>query len=359
MYKLFFTCLFGVGFQYSAHAQTVNVGNNDSHIRYTGRVDVQADKTMLSWSGSSAAVHFNGTGTKVLLQDQSNNNFYDVIVDGQVTQRIQTQPEKRWYTLAAALPKGEHTVELFKATEWAMGKTWLYGFNLDADTELLPARPAKKRKIEFFGNSITCGYAVLDTTGQDRGSGPYEDNYLSYAAITARHFNADYHCTARSGIGILVSFNDLIMPEMYNRLDATDAQSRWDFSRYTPQVVVVNLFQNDSYLVEHPEHAQFKARFGTTKPTPAQIVSAYQQFVKTIRGHYPQAQIICALGSMDAAREDLPWPGYIRKAVAGLKDKKVHALTFPAKKTPGHPSKKEQQDMANRLIGFINKNIKW
>ncbi|WP_345947558.1 SGNH/GDSL hydrolase family protein [Mucilaginibacter sp. PAMB04274] len=324
-----------------------------------GRVDIQPERTMLAWSGTSAKINFNGTGVKAVLQDEGGNNYYNVIIDGTVTQRIQIDAQKHAYTLAANLPKANHTLELFKLTEWAMGKTWLYEFDLDAGSALLAAPAIKKHKIEFFGNSITCGFAVLDTTGKDRGSAPYEDNYQSYAAITARHFDAEYYCTARSGIGVLVSWFPQIMPEMYDKVDPSNLQLKWDFTRYTPDLVVINLFQNDSWLVEHPEHPEFKARFGDKKPTPAQIVAAYQSFVKTIRSKYPKAQIICALGSMDASREGSPWPGYIKQAVVGLKDKSIQSFIFPAKNTPGHPSKKEQMDMANQLIGFIDKNVKW
>ena len=43
----------------------------------------------------------------------------------------------------------------------------------------------------------------------------------------------------------MVSWFPLIMPEMYDRLTPTEASSKWDFSSYQPDVVVVNLFQND------------------------------------------------------------------------------------------------------------------
>jgi hypothetical protein len=62
---------------------------------------------------------------------------------------------------------------------------------------------------------------------------------------------------------------------------------------------------------------------------------------------------------MDATRDGSPWPGYIEKAVAGLKDKGIYTHFFPYKNTPGHPSEKEQQVMANDLIAFMEKNMKW
>ena len=51
-----------------------------------------------------------------------------------------------------------------------------------------------------------------------------------------------------------VSWDPLIMPEIYDRLVPTDSTSKWDFSLYRPDIVVVNLFQNDSWLVHLSDH---------------------------------------------------------------------------------------------------------
>jgi len=224
---------------------------------------------------------------------------------------------------------------------------------------MLTAPHTHKHKIEYFGDSITAGYAVEDSSGKDSGAGQFKNNYISYAAITARHFNAEYYCTVKSGIGIMVSWFPLIMPEMYDRTDATDPNSKWDFSRYTPDIVVVNLFQNDSWIINIPSNEQFKARFGTTKPTDEQIIAAYANFIKSVRGKYPHAHIICALGNMDATRTGSPWPGYIDKAVASLNDANIYTNYFPYKNTGGHPNPKEQQAMADNLINFIHQKFGW
>jgi len=193
----------------------------------------------------------------------------------------------------------------------------------------------------------------------DSPTGFYENNYDAYAAITARHFNAQYVCTSKSGIGIMVSWFPLIMPEMYNRLDPTDSSSKWDFSKYTPDVVVINLLQNDSWIVNQPNNEQFKNRFGTQAPDSNFIINAYKNFAQTIRKTYPHAQIICMLGSMDITKEGSRWPGYVKKAVDGLNDGNFFTYIAPYKNTPGHPKIKEQQMLADGLIHFIEEHIKW
>lgn len=340
-------------------AQTVVIRSHDPHIKYMGRVGMTDEAAELSWPGSNASINFSGTGLKVILRDEHGENFINVIIDGKVVSVLHPDSVKKTYTLVSNLPAGNHTLELFKRTEWTMGKTWLYEFDLDKGSSILPAPQVNKRKIEFFGNSITCGYADIDSTGKDRGTAPYENTYLSYAAITAHHFNAEFNLTARSGIGILVSWFPQIMPEMYDKLDPSDSESKWDFSKYIPDVVVINLFQNDAWITKLPRNEQFKARFGDKAPTDEQIIKAYRDFVKTIRNKYPKAKIICALGSMDATKEGSPWPGYIGKAVAQIADKNILTHFFPYKNTPGHPNVKEQQAMADDLIAFIEQNVKW
>ncbi len=241
-------------------------------------------------------------------------------------------------------------MELFKRTEWDKGKTWFYGFETSRRTKILAPPVPPKRKIEFFGNSITCGYAMEDSSDKDSPHGYFENNYLSYAAITAQYFNAQYHCTSKSGIGILVSWFPLIMPEMYDRLDATDSTSKWNFKKYTPGVVVINLFQNDSWIVNMPDNPQFKSRFGNKAPGEDFIINAYKNFVASIRNKYPDASIICALGNMDATRQGSSWPGYIQQAVEQLHDPKIYTHFFKYKNTPGHPKVAGQKAMATSLI---------
>lgn len=342
----------------SSFAQNQLLNSNDKLISYEGRVGFKDDAAELSWPGSSATIRFKGSSISATLRDADTANYYNIIIDKKVVGKLHTEPTKKTYTLASDLPYGEHTVQVFKRTEWDKGKTWFYGFSSDNKTTWL--QPLKKpvRKIEFFGNSITCGYAIEDTVS-DLPAGFFENNYNSYTAITARHFNAQCHYTAKSGIGITISWFPLIMPEMYNRLDPEDAASKWNFKKYTPQLVVINLLQNDSWLVNMPDHEEFKRQFGTTKPSEEFIITAYRKFVQTIRNTYPKSQIICMLGNMNITSKDSPWPAYVEKAVASLHDKKIFTFFVPYKETDGHPKTAEQKLLADKLIQFIDQHIKW
>ena len=156
-----------------------------------------------------------------------------------------------------------------------------------------------------------------------------------------------------------MSWIPLIMPEMYDRLIPNDPTSEWEFAQYSPDIVVVNLFQNDSWLVNMPKNDQFKARFGTEAPSDEDLINAYQKFILSLRQHYPQANIICSLGCMDAVKDGSKWVGYIEQAIANLEDEAIYTYFMPYIKASGHPSVQDQEEMAKGLIEFIEGNIEW
>lgn len=329
----------------------------NKQITYEGRVFFTQDAAVLSWPGTSIYFNFKGTSIEGVFKDTDTSNYYNVIIDGKFFSKIHLDTIKKVYQLASGLTYGNHRLQLYKRTEWDKGKTYFYGLG-GYKMKVLPASPKPKRKIEFFGNSITCGYAIEDDVN-DSHIGYYENSYDAYAAITARYFNAQCHSTSKSGIGITISWFPLIMKEMYDRLDPTDSSSKWNFSLYTPDVVVINLLQNDSWLVNMPQNDQFKWRFGTVAPTEEYIINAYRDFVKSIRRKYPRAQIICMLGNMDITRKGSVWPGYVQNAIEQLHDKKIYSFFVPFKETAGHPKTNEQKVLADALIQFIDQHIQW
>ena len=340
-------------------AQKKEISFNNPKIQYEGRVDFKDSAACINWSGSSISLKFKGAEISAILKDADTANYYNVILDGKVISKIQLDTIKKNYLLASGLNKGKHKIELFKRTEWGKGQTFFYGFETNENATILSKSKPKKKKMEFYGDSITCGYGNEVINGNDSGTGHFENNYLTYGAITARNFDAQFSCIATSGIGIMVSWFPTIMPDIYDLTDPHDKNTKWDFNKYTPDVVVINLFQNDSWIVNQPKNEQFKSRFGSEKPKENFIIQSYENFVKTIRTKYPKASIVCVLGNMDATKEGSKWPIYIVKAVENLNDKKIYTHFFEYKNTSGHPKISEQKAMADSLIAFINQNIKW
>lgn len=336
------------------------VSFSNDEISYSGRIDTsRIEAAELYWPGTSIKINFEGESINAVLADERGDNYYNVILDDDSVFILRPTSTKSSYRLASNLSKGAHKIEIFKRTGWSRGKTQFYGFEISGNSKILDKSAPKKRKIEFYGNSITVGYAVEDLSGNDSPDSTYTNNYISYAPITARHFDAEYQCICKSGIGITVSWFPMIMPEMYSRLIPQDPNSRWDFSLYTPDVVVVNLFQNDSWIVNMPDNDQFKNRFGKEAPDDDFIVDSYARFIGSIRAEYPDAVVIAMLGSMDATKEDSIWPDYIERALEELNDPKIYTHFVPYKGTPGHPTLEEQREIANSLIQFIEDNIQW
>lgn len=359
MLKRVFTFGLLVCFQLSTAVYAKVVPANDAGYVYTGRIDfANASAPYLTWPGSSVKARFSGASLSVTLNDDNGKNYYNVIVDGNDAFPfvIEAKQGKHDYWISKTLGAGEHTVEIYKRTEGEEGGTHFLGINIDDDAALLapPARPS--RRIEIYGDSISSGMGNVAPHNASDGLPRDKNHYLSYGAITARALNAELHTISQSGIGIMVSWFNFIMPQFYDQLSAVgNNDSQWDFSAWTPQVVVINLMQNDSWLVPDPK------RISPT-PTEPLIIAAYQAFVKSVRAKYPNAQIICALGSMDATKAGSPWPGYVEAAVANLAsagDNKLSTVVFPFNGYGQHPRVNQHMHNAELLKGAILQATGW
>ena len=354
--KLFILLLLSVITIISCSEEKEITDQSNELIQYNGRIDFSDEsRAMLTWAGSSIKIKFRGTGVKVLLQAKYSSCALDIVLDGDSMFVLEADSVKKWIVLASDLPNTEHSIKVFKRTN--NGDLWFYGFQLDENAELLKQKKRKKI-IEFIGDSITHGSSINDTVN-DNWRGLYSDNYFTYAAVTARHFDAQYYCIAQGGVGLMVGGNTLIMDELYYRHNIRDAKSKWDFSKVQPNIVVINLFENDCGIFENMDHPHFAERFGNEIPNEEYIVKAYIDFVQNKKNNYPNAKIICSLGSMRAARKDLPWSGYIKKAVEKMNNPDIYFCLFPYKNSSGHPEIKDHRVMADTLIGFIERNKIW
>jgi len=331
----------------------IKVAFDREEVYYEGRIakNKEIGASVIHWPGSSVSLQFEGKAISAILEDQNGENYFTVVVDGEQTSVLHLSKGKKEYVLADSLSLGKHIVALHKRNDWGYGKTLFYGFEVTGAK--IFAIEAKKMCIEFYGDSITVGYGNEDTTGEDKSTGDVTNNYKAYGAVTARNLDAEYSCIAHSGIGIMVSWHNLIMPEEYYRFDPNEETSQWDFSSKEPDIVVINLFQNDSWLVKKPKNDQFIRRFGLLAPTKEQTIESYASFVKTIRSKYTNAKIVCMLGNMDITENSSKWPNYVKEAVARIGDAKIYTIFAPYKESPGHPKVDEQKRIADTLTAFI------
>ena len=326
---------------------------SDSHLRYVGRFDThEAAGPRCSWSASTVIIKFRGTSLNAKMVELG-QNYWQTVVDGKPSALLELMQGEHLYSVASGLPEGEHTVELVKATEGVVGVTQFTGFQLSEGATLLPV-PAKKRRIEVIGDSISCGYGNMAGAKEEHFSPKTENAYYTYGAIAARQVEADYSCVAFSGRKM---WPDNTTPELYDRTLTFDATSPWDFSKSTPDAIVINLATND---------------FGRGIPDEAGWTGAYVAFIHRLREHAPKARIYCAIGTMmidyPANKPLTVLHRYLDKIVANCKaggDPNVSIIDFGVQDPANgigadwHPSKKTQEMMGAQLAGTLKKDLGW
>ncbi len=326
------------------------------YLRYTGRVDFNNTLApKLSWPGSSIKAIFTGTLLKITLDDELGKNYYNIIVDDEIYHPyvLKALPGENEYTISTVLENKPHTLEIYKRTDGEEGETAFKRLTING--KLLPLPPRPKRRMEIYGDSITSGAGNEAADNGEDSQLSDKNNYWAYSAIAARELNAELHTISQSGIGIMVSWFPFTMPQYYDQLSAKlNNDTVWDFNQWTPDLVVINLFQNDSWLIDQHKRIQ-------PIPTDAQRIRAYMDFVRSIRSKYPKAQIICALGSMDATAND-KWPNYIREAVENLKadgDTQLDTLFFEFTGYGQHPRIAQHKANAKKLANFVRHKMGW
>jgi hypothetical protein len=249
----------------AALANTVDPSNVD--IRYTGRWDHSTPAPWAYWIGSSIIAKFTGTSISATLS-ASNTNYIRVIIDGNAADsvKIPISSGEQIYELATGLTAdSNHTVEIVKETD--AGRLTFHQFLLENEKGLieLPDRLLRK-KISFYGDSNLAGYSLESEQNQSDQS--LRGSYYGYAGITARMFGAEYENISRSG-ATLRSMNNA-----FDRIDYWSRDPAWDFNKFQPDVVVVNLGAND---VGRPKN---------------RIKSYYHAFLDDLRAVYPDAHIM-------------------------------------------------------------------
>lgn len=354
----FFISAFSVSSNIAAAPVQLVTADNDAYL-YTGRIDFTDKKSpVISWTGTSIKANFTGTSLAIKLADQFGKNYFNIFIDGETQHPyvLEAKQGEQTYVINTALKAGNHSLEIYKRTEGEEGATSFKGVLLDEGAKLLPPPARPHRRIEIYGDSISTG---MGNEGADNGMDHLlseKNNYWAYGSITARNLNAELHTISQSGIGIMISWFPFIMPQFYDQLSAVgNNDTQWNFSQWTPDLVVINLFQNDSWLIDREKRLQ-------PIPTDAQRVQAYINFVRSVRAKYPKAQIICALGSMDATATP-KWPGYITAAVERMKkennDQKLDTIFFEFTGYGSHPRIAQHKANAEKLTAFIKQKMSW
>jgi hypothetical protein len=350
------SCSFFVTKPEAVSTGIIDADNPD--IQYIGRFDFSdPKKVVFDWAGVYICSKFTGTSCSIRLADSTDE--YAIIID-EYAPRLLTIDTSKVYKVASGLSDSvPHTIVIQKRTEPLVGAGVFMGFILDKGATLLPLPERPGRRTEFIGNSITSGYGVLgDTTCHF--SPQTEDAAMAYAAMTGRELHADYHLISYSGRGVVRNYGDKNktsinpMPALYDRTCYFDStMKKWDFKKWVPQAVVINLGTNDFSTQPCPDSAVF--------------VDAYLALIDTVRSLYPGVTVFCVSGPMIGE----PCTHYVREVVMEQqrregRDKDVFFVEIPRSMMTDsdwgcdvHPNVYGADKMADVVVRMIRLRMNW
>jgi lysophospholipase L1-like esterase len=331
------------------------VAPDDPAIKIMGRFDGSNPKALsFDWPAVNIRVVVKGPSLTFLLEDIQGTNYFNLSVDGKPVSVVDLAAGLNRIEVPK-LGKGPSLVVLSKRTEGFQGPVVFKGLELGTGTSLEGPPVLPTRKIEVIGDSWSCGYG---NEGVTHGNCPnlqaVSNADLAFPVVLANSLKAQYHVTAVSGRGILRNYGDARqvssdnMPIDFGRVLFSKPDTKWDCSRFVPDVVVLRLGVNDHSTQPAPEEADF--------------VKAYAAFLERLRTCYPKAEIFCY--------GDEGWPGYrprILMAIEARKakgEKKVHWVGnrgfSPAELgCDWHPSVKADKELAEQLEKEIRPVMGW
>ena len=338
---------------------------NNSSLIYSGRIDL-SDPFAIVWTYPGTFVRMKFKGTQLFIHVRNKHNYWNNylgVAEGDAQTKL-LLPEEGEATIEIPLQTTQdniHEVTIFKRQD-ACHELMILGFeincNTDDECELLEASPLPPRRIEVYGDSVSAGEVseAIDYVAKadPEHNGEYSNSWYSYAWIAARKLDAQLHDIAQGGVALLDNTGwyhepDYIgMEQVWNKMRYNPdygTVKEWDFSKYTPDIVIVAIGQNDSHPDDYmkTDYEGEKAKNWRTH---------YRQFLAKLRETYPDAWIICCTTLL---QHDIGWDMSISQAVLDIADKKISHCVFQrnGKATPGHLRIPEAEEMAKELCHHI------
>ena len=302
--------------------------------RFIGRFD---DAHQSAWSGSSIELRFTGPALSVTMSGA--NTWYEVVVDDGMPSKKQIGGTAM---LATGLAAGPHLVQMVRRAESFDGISKFMSFSVP-DTAMLPQQ-VPSRRIEVIGDSFAVAYGLegcADRTNAD------ENAYLSWGMVTGRMVKADVHIVAQSGMGMAFSLGlGPTIPDVYGLELGTQNTAKWDFSKYVPDAVLIDVGEND-------QNAKNTAMPPQNVYNAATFKMKYGDFLTTLRTNYPNAWIYC--GSHGDLMTD------IQAIVTAKADPKIKFIAFTGTRTACdyHPDVAGHQAFANTAAAALKADLGW
>lgn len=332
----------------------------ESVLQYCGRIDREReDGALMVYPASFVRIRFTGSGIRAVFTNIRSywTSCMGWILDGKQYRGDLADEGDTVLTLGENLGEGEHELCLFKRMD-SCHMALFHGFILSEDGKLLTPSPLPDRRIEVFGDSVSAGEVseAVDYCGQPdpEHNGEYSNSYYSYAWITARKLGAQLHDIAQGGIALLDHTGYFNEPDargmewMYDKIQYQPSLCQpktWDFSKYTPQVVILAFGQNDNHPVDY-------MALDYDSESSKRWRAAYGRFLDDLRRVYPQAHMICKTTILE---HDKSWDRAIRQVVEDKADEHIHYFAYSNNSvgTKGHIRRPEAEKMAEELSSYI------
>lgn len=321
------------------------ISADDPEINYMGRIYWNEDgEGEFTYPGTTAMLRFKGTG--IGMEASPGSGKFMVEIDGKDPVAVNFTTADSLMTLAENLKDTVHDVRVTYAIEGYEIKPRFRGFLING--ELLPAGPRPELKIEFIGNSITCGYGIEDDNPDHDFSYDTENHTMTYAYKAARALDADFNVVARSGIGIYRNYGGpregeaQTMPLEYDYTMLYNHDHKWDHSKFDPDIICINLGTNDTSENNYDITLYEKH---------------YRDFIAHLRELHPNAKIVLLTGAMlqEQALTD------VKTVLDRLASEDSQVYRFDMSPQTGelgygaswHPSARQAERMAEELIPFL------
>ncbi|KAH3743455.1 esterase, SGNH hydrolase-type [Pelomyxa schiedti] len=340
----------------------VDVRWSDSALSYIGRwmADDSGDALLCDWSQCAFSVSISGASSVSLLM-ADHDNYFNVYIDGVVSQVLVTNETDGViipYNILWPSDGAAHELLVMKRTEASLGVLSFAGVEFVplGDYTIEPVPRSKERTIEAIGDSLTCGYGILGASPDCDWSDDTEDATLAYESLIAETFDAVLYTEAWSGKGMVRNYGDPNItssepfPSLYPRTLGNSEEFMWDFSLYSPDVVILNLGTNDYSTEPYPPLSVFE--------------SGYVDFLTDLRKWYPNAAIFCICGPVTNQHCCLGVKESVNQ-MGGEPQKfyyinMLNILTWPVDYgCDAHPNTSGHQKMAQVVIPVISDVMGW
>lgn len=345
----------------------MRINPDSGYFNFTGRISFENSKEPLFiYPGTMAETVFSGTSVGIYIKNEKMGPYTSigVLIDN-LQYKFDLSKEKEneeiFINVAQELEDKEHTLVVFK-TQGAANYIYFCGIEVDESANLRRPEKNYKLKIDVYGDSVSAGEVTeaiyyTERIDPENHNGCYDNSWFSYPFILGRLIDAEVYDNSQGGIALLDKTGFFCGPDeekllgmesVYDKLSfvpySNEGITEWDFSRFTPDLVIFAIGQNDpnphAEVTDDPLHIK-------------RWKEKYKEIILDLKSRYGEKTKFLLM--LTVLMHDPKWDKYMDEVVEELNDDNIKRFYFTrcGKATPGHPKLSEQTEMAVELRDHI------